>query len=216
MFKSKNLPLRSGEIIVEVIKPTSVHGFFRVGLGLVILLINSFFTFWFIQKGVEGKAFYIIVMILGLYLIFYGTLLRRSNYLVITNERVFDIQRESLFSETLSALSLLDLVDVVVEKRGLLAVILNYGILTLHPRDGKFKFEIERVPKPSRVQNLLFEKRDHANRSNQYLNNSALLKQMLKIIPELSEAELTMLYQRVNSQLATLADDSSVKEEKMV
>lgn len=212
MFRKKNLPLRSGEIIIEIIKPTSVHGVFRVGLGLSILLLNSFFTFWFLQKGLEGKIFYAVVMIMGLYLVFYGTFLKRSNYLVITNERVFDIQKESLFSETLSALSLVDLADVVVERRGVMSALLNYGMLTIHPKDGKFKFEIERVPAPSRVQNLLFEKRDHAHRSNQYLNNSALLKQVLKIIPELSEAELTMLYQRVNTQLSKIIDEDNLDE----
>ena len=216
MTRIKNLPLRNGELVVEIIKPAMVHSFFRIGVGLVILLVNSFFTFWFWQKGLEGQIFYGAVWALGLYLVLYGALFNRSNYLVVTNERIFDIQRESLFSETLATLNFTDLVDVVVIKKGFLPTILNYGLITLHPRDGKFTFEIEKVPKPGRVQNLLFERREAANRNNQYINNSALLKQVLKIVPDLSEAELTMLYQRVNSQLKKIADEGVKEDLEMI
>jgi hypothetical protein len=215
MFLKKSLPLRNGEIIIEIVKPTVIHSYFSVILGLVLILADAFMTFWFLQKGVEGKVFYGIVMALGLYLVLYGSILKRSNFLIITNERIFDVQKESLFSETLSALNLIDLADVVVERKGVWSVVLNYGVITIHPKDGKFKFEIERVPKPSRIQNLLFERRDHANRSNQYLNNASLLKQVLKAIPDFSEAELTMLYERVNSRLSEISEieqESSIYE----
>jgi small-conductance mechanosensitive channel len=214
MIRTKNLPLRSGELVVEIIKPTTVHNFLRFGFGFFILLVNSFFTFWLWQKGIEGQIFYGVVFTLGIYLISYGILFDRSNYLVVTNERIFDIHRESLFSETLATLSFTDLVDVVVVKKGFLPTILNYGLITLHPRDGKYTFEIEKVPKPGRVQNLLFERKEAASRNNQYLTNSALLKQVLKIVPDLSEAELTLLYQRVNGQLQMRADEiDEIKEE---
>lgn len=216
MVRTKNIPLRSGELVVEIIKPTLVHGAFRIGFGFFILLLNAFFTFWLLQKGLEGQVFYATVWLLGLYLVLYGFLFNRANYLVVTNERVFDVHRESLFSETLATIQFTDLADVVVEKKGFFPTIMNYGLITIHPKDGKYKFEIEKVPKPGRVQNLLFERRDEFSRNNRFLDNASLLKQVLRVVPDFSEAELTMLYERVNSQLQKLADKVETSEEEVV
>lgn len=190
--------------MVDVIKQTLIHNYFSVILGILIVFVDGFFTFWLLQKGLEGKLFYAITMALGLYLIIEGIILKKKNYLVVTNERIIDIQKESIFTETQSTISFLDLGDVVVERKGLMAAILNYGAVTIHPKDGKFKLEVHRIPKPSMVQNFLLEKRDQASRSNTYLNNATLLKQVIKAVPDMSEAELTLLYERVNTQLSKI------------
>lgn len=210
----KNLPLRADETIVEIIKPSGVHHVGRALFGFCFISVNAFFTFWLWQKGLEGKIFYGLVWMLGLYLLLYGTLFHRSNYLIITTERIFDIHRDSLFNETLSALHFGDLADVVVEKRGLLASLLNFGLLTIHPKEGKFCFVVERVPKPAHIQNLLFERREAVNRTSRFKSKEEVYNRILKLIPEFSEAELTLLYQKIHSQLLNLAGTVAEKDSK--
>lgn len=205
MFNKKNLPLGVGEIIVDIIRPSGVRHFLRIAIGFCIVTINAFFTFWLWQRGIEGQVFYVLVWFLGVYIILYGTLFSRSNYLVVTSDRIFDIQRDSLFNETISTLHFIDLSDIVITQKGIFSLMFNYGVLTLHPKEGEFSFEIERVPEPARVQNLLIERREHARLGRSLQEKNEVFKRLVKLLPEYSEAELTLLYQKVHSQLLELA-----------
>ncbi|MEK7625601.1 MAG: hypothetical protein AAB467_04640 [Patescibacteria group bacterium] len=213
MFNKKNLPLRADEVVVDIIRPSGSRYYIRIAIGFCIVTLNSFFTFWLWQKGIEGQIFYFIVWFLGLYIILYGTLFGGSNYLVVTSDRIFDVQRESLFNETISTLHFNDLADVVIRQTGLLASLFNYGALTLHPREGKFNFEIEKVPQPARVRDLLFERREHARITARLLEKDAVFKRLIKLLPEYSEAELTLLYQKVHSRLLEIAKATGEKPE---
>jgi hypothetical protein len=213
MFRKTDLPLSKDEIVIEIIHPVKVHRFVRSVIGFLIVSINSFFTFWLWQHGLEGQVYYCVALLLGLYLLFYDILFDKSNYLVVTNQRVFDVHRESLFSQTVSSLSFLELVEVVVVRRGFFPTVLNYGHLTLHPKDGSFVLEFQRIPKPMAVQTLLFENRDKAKRVGRLGSKDEILKQFIKLVPDLSEAELTLLYQKIHTQLISLAEQTSEKTE---
>ena len=211
MFRKRNLALRVDETVVDIIRPSAARHFTKIALGFCMVTINAFFTFWLWQQGIEGKIFYSIVWVLGIYLILYGALFHRSNFLVVTTERVFDIHRESFFDETISALSFIDISDVVVEQKGVFASLFNYGILTLHPRDGKYRFEIDKIPEPARVRDLLLERREGARVANRLKEKDEVYKRFVNLLPEYSEAELTLLYEKVHSQLLRLAKPTGGK-----
>lgn len=214
-LKSK-LHLRETEEIIEIIRQSSVNRFGRYLFCLLFLLTNTFFTFWFWTKGTEGRIVYGLIWALGLYMLYATWFVDRANYMVITTERIFDVHRKSLFTETISSLEFLEIDDVVVERSGLFSTLFNYGFITIHPREGNFHFEISRVKRPEYVQNLLLEKRGSFVKENRFKNKQEVYKQFLKIIPELSEAELTLAYQKINNQLLLLADDPREKDEQMV
>jgi hypothetical protein len=63
------------------------------------------------------------------------------------------------------------------------------------------------------VQTLLFENRDKAKRVGRLGSKDEILKQFIKLVPDLSEAELTLLYQKIHTQLISLAEQTSEKTE---
>ena len=205
MCHKRNAALSLDETVIDIIRPSGVQHFVRVVLGFFVITANTFFTFWLWQRGLEGQIFYVLAWVLGVYIIFYGTLFNRSNYLIVTDARVLDVHRESLFNETISALPFIDMSDVVFEQRGVLASLFNYGVLTLYPREGKFRFVIDMVPKPAKVQNFLLERREAARVASRLREKSEVYKRLVNFLPEFSEAELTLLYQKVHSQLLCLA-----------
>lgn len=209
------LPIRADEQLLELVRPMPVHSWSYL-FGLAVLGINAFFSFWLWQRGVEGRIFNGLVWLFGLYIIYYTWFRNNADLLVISSQRVFDIHRRSFFNETVSSLSLLEIADVVVERSGLLSKIFNYGLLTVHPLQGGFTFEIKRVKRPEGIQGLLLEKRNQNRRDGELVDKEIIYKKMLKIIPELSEAELTLLYQRVHRQLLSLAEPSGGGDEIVV
>ena len=110
----------------------------------------------------------------------------------------------------------MDLADIVVRQEGALVSIFNYGSVTLHPREGKFLFEIMTVPSPGRVQNMLLEHRERARSSRELQGKDEVFRRLIKLLPEYSEAELTLLYQKVHSQLLRLANDVGENQKKVI
>lgn len=207
-----NLPLRNNEAVIQIVKPHKIRHWFRYFLGAAIILLDLFFTFWLLGKGTEGKIFYFVVLSFGIYC-FAHDFFEKTNYLVVTNERIFDVHKNGLFNQTISAMGFADLEDVVVEKRGIFSALFNFGLLTIYPKDAKFTFEIERIPKPESVQDFIFTRRDIHLKERSLENNNVVFSRLLKIIPELSEAELTLLYQKVHAQLLDIASATPEKPE---
>lgn len=210
-LKSK-LHLLPEEQIIQIIRQTGPNSFSRYLLGMLILLTNTFFTFWFWSNGFEGQLFYGLIWLLGLYITISTWIIDKGNIMVVTTERIFDIHRESIFRETISTLHFLEIGDVVVERRGVLSAIFNHGYLTIHPRQGNFVFELNRVKRPEIIQNVILERKGTFSQKNRFRSKDELLKQFLKTIPEYTESELTLVYQKINNYLLSLAEPGTGKK----
>lgn len=210
MSLHSKLSLRPDEQILDIIRASSAHHLFRYILMMAMLGTNAFFTFWLWSGGIEGKVFNLLIWFLGLNVIittYYGA---RRNILVVTDQRIFDIHRESWFKETISAVNFYEVEDIVISRRGILSSLFNFGIITVHPRQGKFALEIHHIPSPERVQDFLFEKRENSLKNIELSDKELVCSKFNKLIPQLSEAELTAFYQKIHRQLLKLAESSTV------
>lgn len=216
MSLSSKLQLRENEEIIEIIRSTSAHYFFRYLITVAMVSLNAFFTFWLWGKGIEGQIFNSVVWFVSIYLIVGTWISGRSNHLIITNFRIFDIHRESWLKETISSLNFHEIEDVVITRHGVLSAMFNFGIVTIHPKQAKFAIEILHIPQPQRVQNMLFEKRDFSLKNIDIADKEIICQKFSKIIPNLGEAELTLYYQKIHRQLLKLAEPPVEKEENVI
>lgn len=203
-----------GENIVQVIQQTGKNSFWRYFFAFSILTVNTFFTFWFWTKGFEARVFYGVVWLLGIYIILSTWLIDRANMLVVTTDRIFDIHRESIFRESVSAMHFLEVADVTIEKRGIIPTILNYGLISIYPKQGNFSFEVTNVKRPELIQNIILERKSSHHQQNKFKSKEEIFKQFIKNIPEFTESELTLAYQKINNYLLSLAESGSGKTDK--
>lgn len=207
MSLEKKLQLGNKETLLYTIRPSVNFFSFKYLFVFLLLSTNTFFTFWFISKGFEGRVFYLCIWILGAYLWISFYINDRNNYWVLTTDRLFDIQKKSIFNETVAFLNYSDIEDVLVEKNGIICSVLNFGKLIVIPKLGDFTFEIEKVSKPMNIQKYIFD-RKNGNGFGIHASTKEKFAELLKIIPDLSEAELTILYSKVNNKLLTMANPS--------
>jgi len=126
-----------------------------------------------ILKNVLDNYFPLLVLVTSGYVIFLLTFLLGSwiNYyydiIVITNERMINVDQEGLLSRRISELNMVQIQNVTAEVNGILRSLFNFGLLVVETagegttardvRGVEGYFTIEDIPDPSRVARLIIE-----------------------------------------------------------
>ncbi len=87
--------------------------------------------------------------------------------LIITNDRLLDIEQKTLFARSVSETDLFTIQDVSSDVTGIFASLFNYGNLTIQTAAATEKFLIPNVPDPNGLRHLILdlceEDRKHHN-----------------------------------------------------
>jgi len=212
MSLAKKIHLRPEEEIIKIIRSSPLTEWWKYALGLAFLVVASFFTFWLFARGWWGQIIFAFGIIAGVYIILRAWFFNYHNYLVVTSDRIADISRASWFEEVVSSIGYHDLKDIVVHRRGVFAAIFNYGTLTVETKDKNLVLEIARVRMPQQVQNIILETEEAFRSGLQVKNSERILASFTRLIPDLSEAELTLVDKKIHDQLHKF-DATSPEEE---
>ena len=212
MSIEKKINLHSAEEVIQVVRRHGVVYFWHYLLGLGIMIVKSFLMFWLFAQGWWGYAVFIAGMILGIFIIARAWFHHRQNLAVITSERVVDVHRPGWFSEAVSPVGHLDIQDVFVEKRGIWASIFNYGNVIVRSKNNQTVLCLEHVPEPHRVADAILSAREKHRQNRRLASHQAVYNSFVKILPELSEAELCEVQDLANDQLAKLDAGDDVEE----
>jgi len=147
---------RENEEIVEVWRP---HPFTLSKTALIIVLIIVIGSIpmasWHPSWSVD--ALLVFIAIAGLY----GALnlyLWLNTIYILTNERVFTISQNSLFSRKNSELALINIQTVSHTKRGLWQMILNFGNVEIQTAGASVSMVLKNVENPYRAQQKILAK----------------------------------------------------------
>lgn len=92
----------------------------------------------------------VVVLILGLSLLLYS-----DNRLILTDQHLVVVVRNSLFSRGVSHLTLDRVQDVSFKKTGILQTVFNYGTLEVETAGEHENFEFLYAPNPGSLSNLI-------------------------------------------------------------
>lgn len=132
-----------------------------MGLAALIIFMSILpIIVYFILKSYINltQGFYnIFVLSVGIYYMFVATLLFigwLDYYLdvaIITNERIIDIDQESLFNRKVSELHFSKVQDATAEVRGIMRTMLNFGNVTVQTAGTQEEFVLDEIPSPYKV-----------------------------------------------------------------
>jgi hypothetical protein len=98
--------------------------------------------------------------------------------LIITNDRLIDINQDNLFSRRISEMDLHQVEDVTSEVRGFFPSLFNYGTLTIQNASAVVKFIVPSVKNPSKLRDMILtladEDRKYHTHSEQPTTNNLL------------------------------------------
>ena len=193
--------LRDSESVVQIIRPSTLKNFWDYFLICFLLLGASLFAFRLVQEGWLGTSLFCLCIFCAL-LIFFR--LRRQvsrNYWVITTERLIDVERPGLLKEELTIAEFCDITGVQIRRSGFTSALFGLADILIDTNDLDYLLTLRNIRRPEQCVGAINAAIDNFSTGRKVKDQSAILKNLFKILPTLSESELTEIKNRVENLL---------------
>lgn len=155
---------QENERIKQVIRR---HWACLIGLTSFVLVMSILpIIFYFILKQyiyLSAGFFNIFVLGMGIYymfavtLFFIGWIDYYLDCAIITNERVIDVDQQSLFNRTVSELTFSKIQDVTGKTKGIMETVMDFGDVLIQTAGAQTEFVLEKVPHPHGVAKTIID-----------------------------------------------------------
>lgn len=137
---------------------TQVKKAFTLIAALILIpLVLSFSGFMGALPNKFASAFDIFWVILAFGLLTRSFLSWFFNVYVVTDERVIDVDFDSVIHYNVASAKIENIQDVTTKTMGPLAAIFNYGSILIQTAGEKNEFEFDHIPQPAKITKLLNE-----------------------------------------------------------
>lgn len=191
---------REGETIVETVKPSPLKFFWHYFLAVFILFTLSFFSFWLLRQGLYGSVIIATCLIASFALFLDARRRRNENYWVLTNERLIDVERHGLFSETVSPIEYSDIADVHIRRRGINARLFGLGDLVTDTANEDYAISLSCVRHPQIVLEWIMQLSQSRYSKLDFSDSRIVLKHFYKLIPRLSVTDISEIKNRLDNR----------------
>ena len=151
------------EIILDIHRhPVGIVGFFLFGgMTILVLLITLFLVLSTGGFSTQTTAFITLASVaVGLFVVLITSIaifIYRANELIITNENIVQILRQSLIDKKVSQLNLSKVQDVSVDQEGFIPTIFNYGTIRIETAGEATNYVFTHVANPPAVAKQIVE-----------------------------------------------------------
>lgn len=169
---TQELLLEDDEAVKFVVKKHP-FGIFIIVFGVIIALLLvavtgalAGITFNNTSSQLTKIAVFVLAILISIILSFAVYIYFESRF-VITDKHIVQILQIGLFNRKTSQLSLLNLEDVTVDKKGIFATILNFGTLTIETAGEQKNFIYTYCPNPNFYADAVLDaRRDFIKKQN--------------------------------------------------
>ncbi|MFA5880349.1 MAG: PH domain-containing protein [Candidatus Margulisiibacteriota bacterium] len=133
----------------------------------VLLFSSLYYSFYMLRFGFFGIALFFIIFLIGLFSFIKTVIVWRFTAVVVTNRRIIDYDQHGLFVRQLSEAPFINVQDISLSQRGVLALLLNYGTIKIQTASANNVLELAYIRQPRQVQEILVELK---NQSAQIVN----------------------------------------------
>ncbi len=179
--------------------------YFWSWFGIAILFATPFFfMFWLFQHGQWGQMLFVVPIVLAVIWLIHTLYIWQKNALVITTDRIIDIEQRGIFEKVISDISLEDIEDVAGKIKGFWGTMFRYGNTMIEASEGRIKIVAEKVKYPEDLQ------RHIKKMKKQYLDKGAkelrgdLVHAIREKIHELELEELERIEKSVRKRIISL------------
>ncbi|MFH1428027.1 MAG: PH domain-containing protein [Patescibacteria group bacterium] len=174
MFRNNKCPIELSEnekVIVCIVKHwiKSVSFTVLLLLSAIIILGGGFFLFYSYLNR-TGKFIFLAIFLFLLISVLVKYHENNKNRLYITNQRIANIDLESLFRLTISEIHYDKIQSVSTIKHGIFRIIFNVGDIIIKTGAEKGDIVISSLPRPAKIQSLILDLQQ------KYINNSAIVE----------------------------------------
>lgn len=174
MPKEALLEIDPDENVIRRVKRHPISAYMIIFVGAILFVLTFGVIFFGNKYAVEidlqdYKGIFNLAMmgVQGLTVVFtlLALYLDRQNELIITNENIIQSLQFSLFDKQVSQLNLAKIQDVSVDQNGILANMLDFGVVEIETAGEVSNFRFIHAPQPNVVAKIIIEAHeDYAQR----------------------------------------------------
>jgi len=200
-----NLKFKEGEELISNIYPS--YGAYTSQFFFAFVLASAAFLFLFrlMAQGLIGMVILGSTMGISLILVTGALKKRNSDVIIITNQRIVDIEKKGVFNKEISELKFDQIDDVTVRQKGMIPTLFRFGTLVIIGANGQMHLELQHVRNPMEVQDIILDLRqehqDSKDRQSPKHEAHARLYTMVHELKYLTRTELKRLKQAVDGRM---------------
>lgn len=134
-------------------------------LFLIFFLVAPPLLFWLSERAISIRgndlalflSIYSVILLIAWMIFFIIWTNYYLDVLIVTNERIIDIEQRGFFHRELSTVRLENIQDITVNISGVLATFLDYGTLKIQTAAESREFIIHDVPEPNKVKSTIYD-----------------------------------------------------------
>ncbi|MCX6782130.1 MAG: hypothetical protein NTW66_03380 [Candidatus Magasanikbacteria bacterium] len=201
MSLRKKINLAEGEDIAESIHSSPLFHFWHFFIGIFVLVLGAFFSFWLLASGILGSIALTAIGFIGVIIIFRAWSSSKKNFWVITNRRLIDVEKHGLLDESISATALGEIKDVFVHKKGFGALFFDYGDITVDVFSDSYALTLHGVRQPQHFADQLTVMSRTVMRRRQMASSQLAINNFYRVLPSLGLNELIEVKNRIENQV---------------
>lgn len=147
--------LRDSEELLGVVRRSPFAHSRGFGVSLVLIIASFFFLYPILQLGRWGLYLLLVLLLVGIYLFLRTLIIYRMNLLILTSERVLDIDQHGLFSRVVSECLYDNIQEMSVHISGVLGTMFRIGELRIHTKGDRADLSIAGIQHPQKVQEAI-------------------------------------------------------------
>lgn len=172
----RGITLKDNESIVLELRQ---HGFVYARswiMSLAFLTATSYFLFWLLEQGLWGQIVVGIGYTVGTVILVRMLVYLRGTVLIITTDRVIDIDKPTLFSKDITQIKLRDIEDVEGKVKGIFGTLFRIGEVRVTSHRS-VAIRMGSIRSPLDVQDIIEEvmEQKEVARSTPTINDKAVL-----------------------------------------
>ncbi len=163
--------LKDDEEIILFVRPYGLVYFWWFLLSFVLIGGSLYYLFYLLDFGVFGKIIFLAIFILGIATLVKTLIIWRFSAVMITNFRVIDFDRHSLFVRQISEAPFYNIQDITLEQKGFWPMVLKFGTIKIQTAGSNNVLELQHIKNPKEVHEVLVEIHGENNSRKKSINN---------------------------------------------
>lgn len=147
--------LRPDERVLLVLRSSLWARPFRLIFSIVMIGLPFFLLSFFLRMGSFGLLGVVVLIAFALYINLRTLVLWSLHGMVITTERIIDIDQRGLFDREVSEVDFAQIQELRYNKKGILATLFGFGDLIVSTASNRDRIELHGVSNPEAVQETL-------------------------------------------------------------
>ncbi|MCH8049557.1 PH domain-containing protein [Patescibacteria group bacterium] len=157
-MKNGIVQLHPDEEIIAIVRRSFLVESPRFLFAILWILLPFFFFFPLLQLGTFGLIFFLALLFGGFYYALKQWLSWHYTLLVITDQRILDVEQRGIIDRQISELSMDEVADAQSRQQGLFQRIFNVGTVQVETVKAQtFDLELSGVRRPKEVCDLILD-----------------------------------------------------------